>query len=169
MNMLLFEVLKCYGDTEYSVTLITGQPEEGFIEGVDKTHTFATEAEARTCFEHLRHLTRLTPYAALQQFNRYNKTVQVDLSKCVGHTKRIRHCLKRPDGTKSTWQAVLSGEHILYEDETHLNLFKTLGAFVSAHYKAEHPTRKGGNGWKECETIIYGEWVKLEVVREVVA
>jgi hypothetical protein len=172
MNMLLLETMKCRGTVEYSVTLITGTSEEDlYVEGVDKTHIFETEAEAQLCFEKLRPIAKLGAYAALKRFNRYGKSapVKLPLSKCVGKTKRIRHCVKRPDGTKSYWQAVLADEEIAYPGENSLKWFGSLNAFVSAHYTDEHPTRKGGNGWEECETLIFGEWVKMGVVREVVA
>jgi hypothetical protein len=87
----------------------------------------------------------------------------------VGRSKRIRHCVKRPDGTKSYWQAVLCGEEIAYPDDSGLHYFASLTAFVHAHYLAEHPTRKRGNGWEECETMVFGEWVKMSVMREIVA
>lgn len=172
--MLLLETMKCQGDVEFSVTLITGTTNEDqdlYVEGVDKTHIFATEAEAQRCFEHLRHITKNRPYAALQQFNRYGKSgpTKLPLSKCVGQTKRIRHAVKRPDGTKSYWQAVLCGEEIAYPDKDGVKFFASLNAFVTAHYTAEHPTRKRGNGWEECETKIYGEWVKMCIVREIAA
>lgn len=172
--MLLLETVKCYGSVEYAVTLITGTTDEYqdlYVEGVDKTRVFATEAEAQRCFDHLRHITKNRPYAALQQFNRYGKSgpTKLPLSKCVGPSKRIRHCVKRPDGTKSYWQAALCGEEIAYPGENSLKWFGSLNAFVSAHYTDEHPTRKSGNGWEECETKIYGEWVKMGVVREVIA
>jgi hypothetical protein len=157
------------GIPEYGVTLITGQTGENelYVEGVEKTHLFETEEESLVCFKHLRHIVKNRPLAALEQFNRYKKNGKVPLSKCVGHTKRVRHCVKRPNGTKSYWNATLSGEKIVLTTETHTMVFSTLGAFASAHYKAEHPTRKIGKGWEECETIIYGEWVKMAVMREV--
>jgi hypothetical protein len=166
MNSLLLEIVKCYGDVEYAVTLITGDTDRDlYVEGVDKSHTFATEAEAQCCFEKLCYIKDLSPYAALKKFNRYKtRSIKLPLSKCVGHTKRIRHCVHRPDGTKSYWDAVLCGEVITLTDT---QCFKSLRAFVEAHYLAEHPFRKGGNGWEECETILYGEWVKLGLVREV--
>lgn len=171
--MLLLETMKCGGLVEYSVTLITGSTseEDCYVEGVDKTHIFATEAEAQRCFEQLRHIAKIRPYAALKKFNRYGKSTptKMPLSKCVGQSKRIRHCVKRPDGTKHYWQAVLAGEEIAYPGENSLQWFKSLNAFVSAHYLEEHPTRKSGNGWEECETKIYGEWVKMGVVREIAA
>lgn len=173
MNLVLLEKVICGGVVEFSVTLVTGQTsndEDQYVEGVEKTHIFATEAEAQRCFENLRHIARNLPYAALQQFNRYGKSgpTKLPLSKCLGHTKRIKHCVKRPDGTKSVWNAVLCGEEIAYpDDQGKLHFFASLNAFVSAHYKAEHPFRTRGNGWDECETVIYGEWVKLAVMREV--
>ena len=173
MNTLLLETMKCQGTVEYSVTLITGttSEEDLYVEGVDKTHIFATQAEAISCFEQLRPIAKIGHYAALKRFNRYGKStpVKLPLSKCVGKSKRIRHCVKRPDGTKSYWQAVLAGEEIAYPGENSLKWFGSLNAFVSAHYADEHPTRKGGNGWEECETLIFGEWVKMAVVREVLA
>jgi len=171
--MLLLETMKCGGIVEFSVTLITGSTSEDdlYVEGVDKTHIFATEAVAQRCFEQLRHIAKIDSYTALKRFNRYGKSgpTKMALSKCVGHTKRIRHCVKLPDGSKSCWHAVLAGEEIAYPGENSLKWFGSLNAFVSAHYKAEHPTRKRGNGWEECETKMYGEWVKMGVVREVVA
>lgn len=172
MNMLLLETMKCGGTVEFSVTLITGttSEEDLYVEGVDKTHIFATEAEAQRCFEQLRSIAKIGPYAALKRFNRYGKSspTKLPLSKCVGQSKRIRHCVKLPDGTRSYWHAVLAGEEIAYPGENGLKWFGSLNAFVSAHYVDEHPTRKSGNGWEECETKIYGEWVKMSVVREVV-
>lgn len=170
--MLLLETVTCAGNVEYGVTLITRTTcEDSYIEGVDKTHLFATEAEATRCFEQLRRITKNHPYAALQQFNRYGKSgpTKLPLSKCVGKSKRIKHGVKRPDGTKSYWHAVLCGEEIVYPDANGAHYFKSLHAFVAAHYRAEHPTRKRGNGWEECETKMFDEWVKMSVVREVVA
>ena len=174
MNTLLLEIMKYGENVEYSVTLITGTTNEDldlYVEGVDKTRLFATEAEAQRCFDQLRPIAKNSPYMALHQFNRYGKSdlIKMPLSKCVGKSKRIKHCVKRPDGTKSCWQAVLCGEEIVYPHEDGVQYFPSLNAFVSAHYAAEHPTRKRGNGWEECETKMYGEWVKLCVVREVVA
>jgi hypothetical protein len=174
MNMLLLETMKCGGKVEYSVTLITGTTDEDvdfYVEGVDKTRIFETEAEALRCFEQLRPIAKLDPYTALKRFNRYGKSspTKLPLSKCVGKSKRIRHCVKRPDGTKSYWQAVLAGEEIAYPGDNTLKWFGSLNAFVSAHYTDEHPTRKSGKAWEECETLIFGEWVKMSVVREVVA
>lgn len=172
--MLLLETVKCFGNVEYGVTLITGTTNEDldlYVEGVDKTHLFASETEARHCFEHLLPIAKIGPYAALKRFNRYGKSrpTKPPLSKCVGETKRIRHCLNRPDGTKSYWQAILQGEEISYPDENGIKRFASLNAFVAAHYADEHPTRKCGNVWEECETKMYGEWVKMSIVREVVA
>lgn len=171
--MLLLETMKCGGIIEYSVTLITRttSEEDLYVEGVDKTHIFTTETEAHRCFEQLRPITKLDPYTALKRFNRYGKSwpTKLPLSKCVGKSKRIRHCVKRPDGSTSYWNAVLCGEEIAYPGENSLKWFGSLNAFVSAHYADEHPTRKSGNGWEECQTVIFGEWVKMGVVREVVA
>ena len=171
MNQILLEQMICGGVVEYSVTLITGttSEEDLFVEGVDKTHIFETEAESLRCFEKLRPLAKVDSYTALKRFNRYGKSgpTKMALSVCVGKSKRIRHCVKRPDGTKSVWQAVLAGEEIAYPGENSLKWFGSLNAFVSAHYTDEHPTRKSGNGWEECETLIFGEWVKMGVVREV--
>lgn len=75
MNQLLLETITCCGVTEYSVTLVTGQTSEDFyVEGVEKTHAFATEEEAERCFKHLLHIVKNTPFSALKQFNRYGKT-----------------------------------------------------------------------------------------------
>jgi hypothetical protein len=172
MNLVLLEKLICGGDTEYSVTLVTGQTseeEDQYVEGVEKTHIFATQAESERCFESLRHLARASPYEALKRFNRYGKSkpTKLPLSKCVGPTHRIKHCVKRPDGTLSVWQAVLCGEEVAYPGDNGLKFFPSLTAFSSAHYAEENPSRKGSNGWEECKTLIYGEWVKLAVVREV--
>jgi hypothetical protein len=172
MNMLLLEQMKCCGETHYSVTLVTGQTsndEAQFVEGVEKTHKFDTESESQICFEHLRFIAWLSPYEALKKFNRYvkPKPPKLPLSKCVGQTKRIKHCVKRPDGSKSVWHAVLCGEDIAYTDDNGIRFFHSLHAFVSTHYKAEHPTRVCGNGWEECQAVVYGEWVKLAVMREV--
>ena len=171
MNMLLLEQMICFGEAKYSVTLVTGQTHEHedlYVEGVEKTHHFETEADAQVCFEYLRYIAKIHPYPALKAFNRYNRTrIQAPLSKCVGHTQRIRHCVKLPNGSKSYWNAVLSGERIIYSDANSVKVFKTLGAFASAHYKMEHPTRKSGKGWEECETIIHGEWVTMAMMREI--
>jgi len=170
MNLVLLEQMRC-GGVEFSVTLITGttSEEDLFVEGVDKTHIFATEAESIRCFEKLRPIAKLDHYTALKRFNRYGKSgsTKMPLSECVGKSKRIRHGLKRPDGSKSYWHAVLAGEEIAYPGDNSLKWFGSLHAFVSAHYADEHPTRKSGNGWEECETLIFGEWVKMGIVREV--
>ena len=172
MNMLLLETVNCCGNVEYGVTLITRTTcEDSYIEGVDKTRLFASEAEAKRCFERLRPIVKIHPYAALQQFNRYGKSgpTKLPLSKCVGKSKRIRHALKHPDGTKTYWHAVLCDEEIVYPTDNGAQYFNSLNAFVAAHYLAEHPTRKRGNGWEECETKMFGEWVKMGVVRELIA
>jgi hypothetical protein len=41
------------------------------------------------------------------------------------------------------------------------NTFSSLGKFVSNHYSEIHPSRKGGNAWSECETLVGDKWVPL--------
>lgn len=172
MNLLLLEQVKCGDTTEYAVTLVTGQTDDEdshYVEGVEKTRTFATEEESIRCFEQLRPIAKYTPYAALKRFNRYcnPNRIKMDMSQCLGPTKILQHRVTRPDGTISVWKAVVSGGEIAYPGTDGLAFFPTLGAFASAHYKCEHPTRKSGNGWDECETLVYGEWVKMSVMREI--
>jgi len=172
MNQLLLETITCCGVTEYSVTLVTGQTtehEDLYVEGVEKTHKFKTEDEAKRCFKHLIHIVKNTPFAALKQFNRYGKTGRdtTHFAAFVGHTRRIRHGVKLADGSKSYWTAQVWDYQLVRNDGTCVKFYDTLGAFASAHYKDEHPTRKTGKGWDECETLIFGEWVKMSVMREI--
>lgn len=157
---------------EYGVTLLTGSKcddYDRYVENMEKTKVFETEEEAKHCFKNLAHITKNRPYAALKQFNQYGKSRRtiLPLSKCVGHTNRIRHRIKHSDGTYSYWHATLVGEKIVRANENNTHIYSTLGEFVTHHYKSEHPTRKCGKGWDECETKIFGEWVKMAVMREI--
>jgi hypothetical protein len=165
MNTLLLESVEYDDLIKYEVTLITGHSNEDlYVEGIVKFHIFNTESEAQLCFHRLRHIIHIRPYLALKQFNRFRNTgVKNSLGHCAGLT--IRHCVTRPDGSQSVWEAV-AGEKISYSNENSIKVFDTIASFVSAHYIAEHPTRRSGNAWEECEAWI-GDWVKMAMIREI--
>ena len=69
----------------------------------------------------------------------------------------IRHCISRPDGTQSVWDAVSDSDYnIIYEVSVY-----TLDTFVNAHYIAQGITSWKGKGWDECEIRMFEEWFKL--------
>ena len=84
------------------------------------------------------------------------------LSKCVGRMKDIRHWFYLPNGAKTVWHAVLSGETIVYKDME----FDTLEAFVSAHYEAEGIDFEPKDCWEDCDTNVYGDWKPLSEMRD---
>ena len=46
---------------------------------------------------------------------------------------------------------------LLWNDQS----FSSLNKFVSNHYSHVHPSRKNGNSWAECETLVGDKWVSL--------
>jgi hypothetical protein len=46
---------------------------------------------------------------------------------------------------------------LLWNDHSFSSLYK----FVSNHYSQVHPSRKNGNSWAECETLVGDKWVSL--------
>jgi len=68
----------------------------------------------------------------------------------------VRHTLKRQKEFLIR-EAVYMGGVLVYQNKP----YPSLNAFVSAHYKAEHPTRTSGAAWLNCETLIEGKWVNL--------
>jgi hypothetical protein len=54
-------------------------------------------------------------------------------------------------------EAVYSGGFLVYGDKA----YPSLNSFVSAHYKAVHPSRTTGLAWQQCESFVDGHWVNL--------
>jgi hypothetical protein len=172
MNKLYYTQCVMDGETEYGVTLVAGiKPVDGqddkFIHRVTKTRMFDTSDAAVTFFNHLKHITKNRPFAAIEQFCGIGG--KTSLSSVLKQDKRVRHIVNCPDGTYSVWIGRLKGDKLAREDEKGVTYYNSLGQFVSAHLKEVHPTRRRGDGWKECETKIKGEWVRMRVVRCLVA
>lgn len=68
----------------------------------------------------------------------------------------VRHTLKRQKELLIR-EAVYTGGVLVYQNKP----YPSLNAFVSGHYKAEHPTRTSGVAWLNCETLVDGKWVNL--------
>lgn len=168
MNKLFLVTCMNGGVPEYSVTLIAGvKPVYGeydqFIRRVIKTHQFDSLVKAQKFFDRVKHITRNRPFAALEQFCGTGGSTK--LSKVIQMGQRVRHRVNCPDGTYSIWIGYFNGDNLEREDEKGITTYTTLGQFVSAHCKEVHPTRKKGDGWKECETKMKGNWVRMRVAR----
>ena len=159
MNKLFYTELVMGGVKEFSVTLLAGE--------WSKYRRFASEVDAKRCIEHLKHIKHNTALAALEQFVRYGTVGkwQVSLSSVLEQGSKIKHRVNCPDGTYSVWIGFIQGDYIERVDEKGLNTYTSLNSFIRSHYAEVHPTRKGGNGWNDCETKVQGKWVKLSVVR----
>lgn len=44
--------------------------------------------------------------------------------------------------------------------------FTSLSAFAIDHYRTVHPTRTTANGWAECQTLVEGQWKRMNQLRE---
>lgn len=97
----------------------------------------------------------------------------MNLSNYLGRCRSIRHRINRPDGTYSTWRAILSNDKIVYKNpifDSDDNLvydehvFASIDAFASAHAISEGLTLC--DSWEECETFVHGDWTKLSVMRD---
>ena len=168
MNKLFNVTCMNGGVPEYSVTLIAGVSQvEGeddkFLRRVIKTRQFQNSVDAKKFFDHLKHITRNRPFAALQQFCGVGGKTK--LNTVLEKNQTVRHRVNCPDGTYSIWIARFNGVNLEREDEKGITTYTTLGQFVSAHLKEEHPTRKTGDSWKECETKMKGRWMRMRVAR----
>jgi hypothetical protein len=78
------------------------------------------------------------------------------LSLVLADGQVVRHTLKVKKDIYIR-EAVYEGGVLVYENKT----YPSLGAFVSGHYKAVHPTRITGAAWLNCETKLDERWVNL--------
>lgn len=174
-NNIYYTELVIDGVKEYAVTLLAGE--------WTKYRRFNCADDANRCVEHLKHIRRNSPLAAMEQFTRYGLkgTYRVSLSSVVEQGTKIVHHTKCPDGTVSIWIATLQGEYLecteawvfeakrLVPVDMSSNTYSSLNAFIRSHYNKVRPNRKGGNGWNECKANVNGKWVKLSELRYTVA
>ena len=160
MTSFTFQLI--YSDRDengkFKVTLIT-RSDDPLTNDLTRVKLFNGEGEAMFFMDYLRKHFKNDSVDVLEYFMD-NKKKLCDI---LSEGQQIQHRLKRLDGTDSDWVGVIQGKHILFEG----NIYKSLNAFMVAHYKAEHPTRKPGNGWKECEAFVNSHWVKLYVLRSI--
>ena len=156
-----------FGDViEHAVTLETGT--DHLVRNVVKTRYFDSQDTAWEFFvKVVKNFKHHPPFEALRKFNTFGIHRKNLLSHVLRQRQRIKHRINLPDGSYSVWIGRLQGNLIHRTDETGDSSYKSLTAFASAHYKDVLPTRKSNNGWKECETKVNGEWVKMMVLREV--
>ena len=164
MNKFLYSECKFGGSSEYAVTLETGP--DHLFKKVVKTRYFGSHLPAWILFNYTKDFKHCPPFKALRMFNTFGRKRNNDLKHVLRQNQRIKHRINLPDGSYSVWIGRLQGNLIHRTDENGDTSYKTLTAFATAHYKEVHPSRKGNNGWKECEAKVDGEWVKLFVLRE---
>ena len=164
MNKFYYTKNQFGGVSEFAVNLETGTDQH--VAKVVKTRYFDSHETAWKFFSQIVKFKHCTPFEALRGFNTFGLKRKNVLKHVVLQNQRIKHRINLPDGSYSVWVGRLQGNIIHRSDEKGDTFYNSLTAFASAHYKAVHPIRKGGNGWKECEVKVHGEWVKLFVLRE---
>jgi hypothetical protein len=164
MNKFYYTKNQFGGVSEFAVNLETGTDQH--VANVVKTRYFDSHETAWKFFSQVVKFKHSTPFEALRGFNTFGLKRKNVLKHVVRQNQRIKHRINLPDGTYSVWVGRLQDNLIHRTDEKGDTSYNNLTAFVSTHYKEVHPTRKGGNGWKECEVKVHGEWVKLFVLRE---
>ena len=154
---------------EHSVTMETPS-DRGFtnhlLKGIVKTRYFDSQQTAWDFFQSVVRFKHRPPFEALRKFNTLGIKRKNVLTHVIRQNQRIKHRINLPDGSYSVWLGRLQGNLIHRTDEKGDTSYKTLTSFASAHYKEVLPTRKSNNGWKECESKVNGDWVKMVILRE---
>jgi hypothetical protein len=143
--------------TEYYVSLITGGTDP-LTMGITKTKKLFNEAAARFFYKFMLSIAHKKPIELLEYFVERTKLSQVLY---VG--QQIQHCVKKANGGISVRIGVFDGVKIRHGEQA----YTSLNAFIVKHYKDENPSRKPGNGWKECEARVEKDWFKLSVLRAI--
>jgi hypothetical protein len=165
MNKLFYTKYQFGGVSEFAVNLETGTDQH--VSKVVKTRYFDSHETAWKFFSKIVKFKHLSPFDALRKFNTFEIRRKNVLKHVVRQNQRIKHRINLPDGSYSVWVGRLQGDLIHRTDEKGDTSYTSLSAFALAHYKEVHPTRKSVNGWKECKAKVHGEWVKLEILREI--
>lgn len=160
MNHLYYSDIRCGGTASYCVTLITGRDE--FVQKVSKTVDFESEAEAKAFMRKCVSVTNNKPFDALTAFNRAKGVANAEIYQVANQGQKIRHIIG-----DSVWIGIVYCNGIERTDESGKKFYKTLGTFAKAHHKEANTQKKTVKGWDECDAQVNGEWIKMNVLREI--